>query len=143
MKRTAATLALLIAVIFSIPEASEADEYRRIVSLAPNITETLYAVGLGDAVAGVTRFCTWPPEALEKPEVGGLYDPNLEAIVALEPDLVLMLPAHEALEPMLDGLGIEYLAIPNETVGEIIGTVRVIGDRCGVMHNVTAREINA
>jgi iron complex transport system substrate-binding protein len=131
MKRRAATLILVIATIFFIPEASAADEYHRIVSLAPSITETLYAVGLGDAVAGVTRFCTWPPEARDKPEVGGLYDPNLEAIVALEPDLVLMLPAHEAIVPMLDGLGIEHLAIPNETVSEIIGTVRAIGEKCG------------
>lgn len=134
MKKAAAafTIAIITASILIPCTRSYAAGYKRIVSLAPNITETLYALGLGDEVAGVTRFCTWPSEAGEKPEVGGLFDPNLEAIVALDPDLVLMLPAHERLRPFLDELGIEYLSIPNETISDIIETVRTIGARCGV-----------
>jgi iron complex transport system substrate-binding protein len=60
----------------------------RIVSLAPSITETLYALGAQDQLVGVTPYCDYPPEAKEKPKVGYLH-PNLESIVALEPDLVL------------------------------------------------------
>ncbi len=125
-------LTIISAEILLVPLHLPASEYRRIISLAPNITETLYALGLGDEVAGVTRFCTWPPEAREKPEVGGYFDSNLEAIVSLEPDLVIMLPAHEKLRSFLDELGIEHLTVPNETISEIIETIRVIGDRCGV-----------
>jgi iron complex transport system substrate-binding protein len=125
-------LILLHAAMILTPAPADAEGYSRIVSLAPNITETLYALGLGDRVAGVTRFCAWPPEAGEKPDVGGYFDPNLEAIVSLEPDLVIMLPAHQRLRPFLEELDIEYLTVANETISEIIGTVRAIGDRCGV-----------
>ena len=125
-------LTIISAASLSMPSHLPASEYRRIVSLAPNITETLYALGLGEKVAGVTRFCDWPPEVGEKPEVGGYFDPNLEAIVSLEPDLVIVLPAHERLRLFLDELGIEHLTVSNETISEIIETVRVIGDRCGV-----------
>ena len=125
-------LTIISSAILSMPSHLSASEYRRIVSLAPNITETLYALGLGEEVAGVTRFCTWPPEAAEKPEIGGYFDPNIEAIVSLEPDLVIVLPAHERLRLFLDELGIEHLTVPNETISEIIGTVRTIGERCGV-----------
>jgi iron complex transport system substrate-binding protein len=62
---------------------------RRIVSLAPNITEILFALGLGSKVIAVTRFCDYPPQAGGKEKIGGLLDPNLEKIKALRPDLVI------------------------------------------------------
>jgi len=62
---------------------------QRIVSLAPNITEILFALGLGDRVVGVTRFCDFPPQAAKKEKVGGMVDPNLERIQALRPDLII------------------------------------------------------
>ena len=61
----------------------------RIVSMAPNITEILFALGLGDRVAGVTRFCDYPPEAGRLPRIGGLVDPNVEIVRSLDPDLVI------------------------------------------------------
>jgi iron complex transport system substrate-binding protein len=63
---------------------------QRIVSLAPSLTETLFAIGAGDAVAGVTSYCTYPKEATQKPQVGGMINPSLEAIVALTPDLIVL-----------------------------------------------------
>ena len=62
---------------------------RRIVSLAPNVTEILFALGLDAEIAGVTRYCDFPEAALRKPKVGGLVDPNLEMIRSLAPDLVV------------------------------------------------------
>jgi iron complex transport system substrate-binding protein len=62
---------------------------QRIVSLAPNITEILFAMGLGPRIVGVTRFCDYPPEAAKKDKVGGLVDPSLEKIQVLHPDLVI------------------------------------------------------
>jgi iron complex transport system substrate-binding protein len=62
---------------------------RRIVSLAPNVTEILFALGLDGEIVGVTRYCDFPEGALRKPKVGGLVDPNLELIKSLSPDLVI------------------------------------------------------
>lgn len=70
---------------FPLPAATP----RRIVSLAPNVTEILFALGLGGRVVGVTRFCDWPPETRDIPKIGGLVDPNVEIIRSLDPDLVV------------------------------------------------------
>jgi iron complex transport system substrate-binding protein len=61
----------------------------RIVSLAPSITETVFVLGEGERLAGVTDYCDYPPEAAKKPRVGGISTPSFEAILALRPDLVL------------------------------------------------------
>jgi len=70
---------------FVLPEKTPA----RIVSMAPNITEILFALGLGSNVVGVTRFCDYPPETRTFPRIGGLVDPNIEIIQSLRPDLVI------------------------------------------------------
>ena len=67
------------------------DRIDRIVSLAPNITEILFAIGLGDEIAGVTLDSDYPPDAAEKPKVGTFWQPDIEAVVAARPDLVITL----------------------------------------------------
>jgi len=62
---------------------------QRIISLAPNITETLFALGLGEKVVGVTRYCDFPEEAMKKEKIGGIVDPSLEKIIALKADLII------------------------------------------------------
>ncbi len=62
---------------------------QRIISLAPNITETLFALGLGEKVIGITRYCDFPEEAMKKEKIGGMVDPNLEKIIALKADLII------------------------------------------------------
>jgi iron complex transport system substrate-binding protein len=100
----------------------------RLVSLAPSITETLYAIGLADRVVGVTEFCDYPPEARNKPKVG-YSNPNLETIVALQPDLVLA--PRDFIRP--DVLGkLEQLKIPTfvveaKTVEDIASQIQLIG----------------
>lgn len=103
----------------------------RIVSLAPSITETLFALGLGDHVAGVTRFCTYPPEAAEKPSIGGYLDPNYETMAKLKPGLALLLPEHDGITSYLDQLGIRHETVHNRTVAEIMETIEKIGVLCG------------
>jgi iron complex transport system substrate-binding protein len=101
---------------------------KRLVSLAPSITETLYAIGLADRVVGVTEFCDYPPEARNKPKVG-YSNPNLETIVALQPDLVLA--PRDFIRP--DVLGkLEQLKIPTfvveaKTVEDIASQIQLIG----------------
>ena len=126
---------------FDAHETSDKIVFNRIISMAPNITETLFALGLGNRVAGVTDFCNYPCEAREKAKVGGYFDPNYEAIAALEPDLVFVLPEHEEIRNYLRELGIQYRVVHNRTVGEILDTILTIGRICGVEER--AREMVA
>src|SRR5258707_1060445 len=92
----------------------------RIVSLAPSITETLFELGLGDRVVGVTRYCTFPPEARTKPQVGGYYDPNFEAVTAARPDLVITLTEHHEVRNELGKLGLAFVTVDHTTVPGIL-----------------------
>lgn len=102
----------------------------RIISLAPSITETLFALGLGQQVIGVTNFCTYPPAVKALPKVGGYVDPNYEMIVSLKPDLVVLLKEHVAAEAFLKNAGIRCLAIDNHNLSAICSTFITIGRIC-------------
>ena len=107
---------------------------QRIVSLTPSITETLFALELGDRVVGVTRFCDYPPEARTRPQVGGYADPDVEAVVALAPDLVLVSPnvgnRDGALALRRAGIRVEVVA--GERLEETYAALERIGALCGV-----------
>lgn len=137
-----AVLALLIPVILAAPlgvnaavkKAASRDGGampQRVVSLAPSVTETLFALGLGDRVVGVTRYCDYPPEATRKPKVGGYYDPNYEAILSLKPDLVIVLAANEDHKSKFEALGLDALEVDNERVEGILNSILKIGERLG------------
>ncbi|MGD2093669.1 MAG: helical backbone metal receptor [Phycisphaerales bacterium] len=106
--------------------------YQRIVSLAPSITECLFALGLGNRVMGVTNYCDYPPEALTKSKIGGYYDLNLEAVVALCPDLVICLPEHADHLADLERLGLSYLTVDHRHVATILESLMILGHTCGV-----------
>jgi len=106
---------------------------RRIASLAPNITEILFALGAGGQVSGVTRFCDFPPEAATRAKIGGFLDPDIERIRDLAPDLVIAFRGNpleriDRLEKLglrvfvLD-IGYRLMEIPGavEKIGTIIG----------------------
>lgn len=111
--------------------ASEPKSPERIVSLSPSVTEILYALDLGDRVAGVTRYCQYPPEALRKPKVGGLLDPNLEAILALQADLVILVPDQKEFEAPLTRLNLPCLEVSQYSLREILDSIVKIGEVCG------------
>jgi iron complex transport system substrate-binding protein len=108
------------------------DSYRLIVSLAPSITEILFALGLEDSVVGVTRYCDFPPVARTKTNVGGYYDPNYESIVTLYADLVIMLEEHEEPRQYLSELGLNTLVVNHKSISGILNSITVIGKTCGV-----------
>ncbi len=112
-------------------KTQEETVYSRIVSMSPSITETLFALDLGDRVVGVTSFCKYPPEAQEKVNVGGYIDPNYEALITLKPDLVIILPEHENIHDYLIELDIKYLVVNNKKVADIIDAIMTIGRVCG------------
>ena len=107
---------------------------RRIVSLAPNLTETLFAVGLGNRVVGVTDFCDYPPEAATRAHVGGPVTPNLEKIAQLRPDLVLATRSggnRLATVQSLETLGLAVFATDPHTVDEVISSTERIAEIAG------------
>ena len=106
----------------------------RIVSLSPNTTETLFALGAGDRLVGRSRFCDYPPEALAIPSVGGYVDPSLEAILALAPTLVVGSrgPGGPALSEKLGAIGIATFFPPTESMAEIDRMIQELGARVGV-----------
>jgi iron complex transport system substrate-binding protein len=104
---------------------------QRIVSHVPPITEILFALGLGDRVVGVSDYCDYPEEAKSKPSVGNYFNPAIENIVALEPDLVLT-DGHSESIKQLDSLGIEYLAIDPQDIDGIFRDIEILGKAAGV-----------
>lgn len=93
---------------------------RRIVSLAPSLTESLFAIGAGEQIAGRTTFCDYPVEALRIPSVGGMTDPSIESIVARHPDLIVMSMEGNTPDdfPRLTSLGIPvYVSNPRTLEG--------------------------
>src|SRR5688500_12074017 len=110
----------------------------RIISLAPSTTETLFALGLGDRVVGVTRYCEFPPEARSKPSIGGYYDPNYEAVVDARPDLIITLPEHVEVRRELQKLGLAFLTVDHRKVPGILESVETLGAACGVPEKAAA-----
>ena len=107
---------------------------RRIVSLAPSLTETVYALGLQDRLVGDTEFCDYPPDAQKKTKVGGAINPSLEQIAALHPDLVLVTKGLNRLETVhaLDNLGISSYATDPHSVNDILASSKKLADLLGV-----------
>ncbi len=107
---------------------------RRIVSLAPSLTETIYALGLQDRLVGDTDYCDYPADAQKKTKVGGAINPSLEQIVVLHPDLVLVTKSLNRLETVraLERLGISSYATDPQTVDEIIGSTEKLAEVLGV-----------
>jgi iron complex transport system substrate-binding protein len=106
---------------------------QRLISLAPSVTETLYALGLGDKLVGVTTFCNYPPEAATKETVGDTLRPNLEKIVALKPDLVIASTSSqlETFVKNLEALRIPVYVSNPRNLEETIESIHRIGDLAG------------
>jgi iron complex transport system substrate-binding protein len=106
---------------------------RRIVSLAPNLTETIFALGLGGILVGDTDYCDYPSEALKKPHVGGPINPNFEEIMALHPDLVLATRSINRLATVeaLERLGVAVYVTDPRTVEQVIASNERLGHLLG------------
>lgn len=104
---------------------------QRIVSLAPSNTEILFALGLGDKIVGVTKYCDYPAEARTKEQVGGFSDPSVEKIVSLKPDLVVATGMHEKVVKQLEELKIPVLAVNPKQFDEVYATIELLGKATG------------
>jgi len=104
---------------------------QRIVSHVPGITEMLFALGLEERVVGVSDYCNYPPEAELKPKVGGFFDPSVERIVALNPDLILTNGDVEGLLTHFDSLGMTSIVLQPHDLDGILRDIQLLGRATG------------
>ncbi|MBC8236416.1 protein-L-isoaspartate(D-aspartate) O-methyltransferase [bacterium] len=106
---------------------------KRIISIAPSITEILFAIGLDEEIVGVTEYCDYPPKAKEKTKVGGYYTPSFEVIVSLKPDLVVAAAdgPNEAHIDKLNKLDVPCFVVKPRTVDEIIESMNTLVEVTG------------
>ncbi|MBN2136947.1 MAG: ABC transporter substrate-binding protein [Sedimentisphaerales bacterium] len=106
---------------------------KRIVSLAPNLTEILYALGLEQKIAGVTLLSDYPPDAAHKPKIGTFWQPNIEAIIAAKPDMVITLGFNRQTDiaRRLERIGCNCLTVNMEKVSELFEAIETIAAATG------------
>lgn len=144
-------LSLLFHVVLRTASAQPAQHYRvtviddldhsitltsiptRIISLAPSITETLFAIGAGDQIAAVTQYCNYPAEASVKSRVGGMINPNIETIVSLKPDLIVLSMEGNAREDFskLQSLGVPIFVTNPRDLEGIYRSITALGRLTG------------
>jgi iron complex transport system substrate-binding protein len=110
----------------------------RIVSLVPSVTETLFALGEGRRLVGVSSYDRFPPDVSKIQRVGGLVDPDVERILVLRPDLVVLYNTQTELMQRLDRTGISYFSYVHRALPDISVIVRAIGARIGVADRANA-----
>jgi iron complex transport system substrate-binding protein len=105
----------------------------RIVSLAPNLTEILFALGLDEKIIAVSSDSDYPPEAAKKAKAGTFWQPNLEAVIAARPDLVVTLGFEQQknLAQRLNRIGYVSLTVNIEKVADLFGAIEKIGAATG------------
>lgn len=115
---------------------------RRIISLSPNTTEILYAVGAFPQVVAVSEYVSYPPEALKLPKVGGWQTSDVEKILTLHPDLVVLTNAQEPfISDKLRAFSLPTVAVPSDTLNDVFTAFRMIGDATG--HAAQASQVTA
>ena len=128
-------LSLLAALAASAGTAPGAKPARRVISLNPSLTAILVALGATDRLIGVDEFSArQEPTTASLPRVGGLYDPSLEAVVALHPDLVALVPSAQQrnFRDQLRTAGIPVLEVDPTSFSEVLGSIETLGDRVGL-----------
>jgi iron complex transport system substrate-binding protein len=122
--------ALLLAVLLSAVGYAQAAP-KRIISLVPNVTEILFAIGAGPQVVAVSNYDVEPPEVRSLPTVGALLDPDTEKIISLKPDLVVTYGSQNDLQSQLKSANIPFFDYRHAGLDHIMVTMRALGARTG------------
>jgi len=145
MRKSIVSIFVIITIILFSHSAHAEKTPDRIISLAPNITEILFALGLGERIVGVTNFCDYPEEAMNKQKVGGMTNPSLEAVVSLLPDIVVMTTDgnQKEFEKKVRSLNIKTYVFKTRRISELPQGIRDLGRFLGAQENadMLAREI--
>ena len=133
VRKQVALILSICGAILLFSTLSSAEVPRRLISLAPNITEILFALGVQDRVVGVSSFCDFPEEAKRKPKVGGMSNPSIEAVVSLRPDLVLFSVDGnpKEFEERVRGMHIKTFTLRTKQIAELPEGIRQIGAAVG------------
>jgi iron complex transport system substrate-binding protein len=126
-----ATAAALCVLVTTLAAPAHAAAQMRIVSLAPSVTETLFALGAGPDVVGVSQYCDYPPQVRDLPRVGSFLTPNLEAIIALRPTLVVGLELSSDVRQIraLNSMGYPVLLVSDDSLQQIETSIEKVGAR--------------
>ncbi len=111
---------------------------KRIITIAPNSAEIICALGACDAIIGVSKFCVHPPELQGRPRIGGLFDPNLEKIVMLRPDLVVLRGQNESVERLCCQRGISVYRDKTDTLAGVETCIVELGRLLGRSNEAAA-----
>ncbi|MBI1827215.1 MAG: ABC transporter substrate-binding protein [Planctomycetes bacterium] len=114
----------------SVAENSRATP-KRIITLAPNTAEIVCELGACDRIIGVSRYCIYPSEIRSRPRIGGFSDPDIERIIALQPDLLVLRGRIESLERLADEQHIALYHDETDTLAGIEKCVHEVGDLLG------------
>lgn len=116
---------IFAALLLALPGSAQPN---RIVSTLPSSTETLFALGVGDRVVGVSSYCRYPPAALSLPKIGSYSRPDAEKIALLRPDLVVLQTSASTLPDRLSALGIRYQTVKFRSLADIYTMIHEIGE---------------
>ena len=118
-------------------------DYKRVICLTPSITETIFALGVGELVVGVTDACDYPREVSNKSHVCSWFDPDMDRLKALNPDLILGLKtAHERLAPVFADLQIHCELFNPITIQDVLVDILRLGDLLGAQGAAQSLENN-
>jgi iron complex transport system substrate-binding protein len=133
VRRGVATLAAALVLVLVLMLAATPARAMRIVSLAPSITETLFALGAGAEVVGVSSYCDYPPEAAKIEKVGTFLTPSVEVILAKQPDLVIAVPSpgNRTSVEALESVGLRVLVVDPATVAGVRQAIEAIAAAVG------------
>ena len=123
-------VAVCLCVSFAAAIAEQSTP-QRIISLVPNVTEILFAIGAGPQVVAVSTYDVEPPDVRALPTVGALVDPDTERIIALRPDLVITYGSQTDLQSQLKAVNIPYFDYRHGGLDHIMVTMRALGARTG------------
>jgi iron complex transport system substrate-binding protein len=125
-----AAVALMVATLI-VTVSAQSQPVKRIVSLVPSLTETLFAIGAGSLVVGVGTFDNFPPDVANLPRVGALIDPDVERILSLKPDLVITYGSQTALEAQLGRANIRTYSYRHGGVADVLASIKGVGRASG------------
>ncbi len=124
---------LVILILFISLKSYSEDTPKRIVSVSPNLTQVIYGLDAWENVVGVTIYDEYPPEAKDLPKIGGWVNPNYEAILALKPDLVVLMKDQDAIfGKKIRDLGLKtFTAHSNDSIKDILQAISDMGEILG------------
>jgi iron complex transport system substrate-binding protein len=134
----AACVAAWAAVLSAQSAAPVSQPPARIVSTSPSITETLFALGLGNSVVGVSSYCRFPEQVAKLPKVGTFLKPDAEIIAQLHPDVAIIHAGPNQVPQQLAALHIGIVTVDRGTLASVYSTIKTIGAATGVAARATA-----